>query len=56
MNVWSVATQLAIWTLIAGSLIVFGWFLVEVIRLARIPPSAGRRRSNDTGTSDRGGT
>jgi hypothetical protein len=35
MNIWALATELAIWTLIAGSLAVFGWFLVEVRRLAR---------------------
>jgi hypothetical protein len=35
MNLWALATDVAIWILIAGSLGVFGWFLVEVVRLAR---------------------
>jgi hypothetical protein len=35
MSIWAVATELAIWTLIAGSLAVFAWFLVEVIRLVK---------------------
>lgn len=35
MNGWAWATEIAIWTLIVGSLVVFGWFLIEVIRLAR---------------------
>lgn len=32
---WSIATEVAIWVLIGGSVIVFGWFLAEVVRLAR---------------------
>jgi hypothetical protein len=35
MSNWALATELAIWTLIAGSLAVFGWFLVEVRRLVK---------------------
>lgn len=35
MNGWTLATDVAIWTLILGSLAVFGWFLAEVARLAR---------------------
>jgi hypothetical protein len=35
MNLWALATDVAIWILIAGSLAIFGWFLVEVVRLAR---------------------
>ena len=35
MSGWELATDAAIWTLIGGSLVVFGWFLVEVVRLAR---------------------
>ena len=35
MSGWALATDAAIWTLIGGSLVVFGWFLVEVVRLAR---------------------
>jgi hypothetical protein len=35
MNPWALATEVAIWTLILGSLGIFGWFLVEVVRLAR---------------------
>jgi hypothetical protein len=35
MSVWALATDVAIWTLIAGSLAVFGWFLAEVTRLVR---------------------
>lgn len=35
MNIWTIATGAAIWTLIAGSLAVFGWFLVGVLRLVR---------------------
>jgi hypothetical protein len=35
MTVWTLATGVAIWTLIAGSLAVFGWFLAEVTRLVR---------------------
>jgi hypothetical protein len=35
MSIWSLATDVAIWTLIVGSLAVFGWFLAEVVRLVR---------------------
>jgi len=35
MNVWALATDVAIWILIGGSLGIFGWFLIEVIRLLR---------------------
>lgn len=35
MNPWALATDVAIWILIGGSLAVFGWFLLEVGRLAR---------------------
>jgi hypothetical protein len=35
MNVWALATHVAIWILIAGSLAIFTWFLVEVMRLAQ---------------------
>lgn len=35
MSAWALATELAIWTLILGSVTVFGWFLAEVVRLAR---------------------
>jgi hypothetical protein len=35
MTIWALATDLAIWTLIAGSLAIFGWFLVEVWRLMK---------------------
>lgn len=42
MSGWALATDLAIWTLILGSVAVFGWFLAEVARLAgrsgRPPP------------------
>jgi hypothetical protein len=48
VSVWAAATEVAIWTLILGSLAVFGWFLVEVARLARSdrdrrhpPPDSG---------------
>lgn len=41
MNGWALATDVAIWTLILGSVLVFGWFLLEVARLA------GRRRADD---------
>lgn len=37
MNGWAVATDLAIWTLILGSVVVFGWFLTEVLRPRRRP-------------------
>ena len=40
MNPWDLATHAAVWILIGGSSAVFGWFLVEVIRMAR---SGGRR-------------
>lgn len=39
MNGWAVATDLAIWTLILGSVAVFVWFLAEVLRLGRRPRS-----------------
>jgi hypothetical protein len=35
VTIWTLATELAIWTLIVGSLTVFAWFLLEVIRLAQ---------------------
>lgn len=35
MSGWAIATHVAIWILIGGSLAVFAWFLVEVRRLAR---------------------
>lgn len=35
MSGWAVATGLAVWILILGSVAVFGWFLAEVARLAR---------------------
>lgn len=41
MSGWALATDIAIWTLILGSLAVFGWFLTEVARLAR---RRGRRK------------
>lgn len=40
MSGWALATELAIWTLILGSVAVFGWFLAEVARLARRPERA----------------
>lgn len=46
---WALATELAIWTLIAGSLAVFAWFLVEVARLIR----AKTDRSRDDEASPR---
>jgi hypothetical protein len=44
MSTWTLATDLAIWTLIVGSLAVFAWFLVEVLRLVR---SEGRDAEGD---------
>jgi hypothetical protein len=35
VTIWTLATELAIWTLIAGSLAVFAWFLLEVVRLVK---------------------
>lgn len=35
MSAWGVATAIAIWTLLIGSVAVFAWFLAEVIRIAR---------------------
>lgn len=35
MSGWALATHVAVWVLIVGSLAVFGWFLAEVVRLAR---------------------
>lgn len=35
MTLWALATEAAIWILIVGSLLVFGWFLTEVVRLVR---------------------
>lgn len=35
MTIWTLATELAIWTLIVGSLAVFAWFLMEVVRLVK---------------------
>lgn len=40
MSGWQLATDVAVWILIAGSIGVFAWFLVEVVRLGR----RGRRR------------
>jgi hypothetical protein len=50
MNRWALATDVAIWILIAGSLGIFGWFLVEVVRLAR--ERSGRPLDNDPGTDE----
>lgn len=51
MSGWALATDLAIWTLIVGSVVVFGWFLIEVARLAARRRAAGRaggpRRGRD---------
>jgi phage protein U len=55
MNLWALATDIAIWILIAGSLGIFGWFLVEVIRLARTRLARERRgspRDTDPGTDE----
>ena len=41
MSIWAWATHAAIWTLIIGSVAVFGWFLVEIARIAQ------RRRNRD---------
>lgn len=46
MTLWAAATEVAIWTLIAGSLAVFGWFLAEVARLVR-EDTARRDRDSD---------
>jgi hypothetical protein len=35
VTIWALATELAIWTLIVGSLAVFAWFLLEVVRLVK---------------------
>jgi hypothetical protein len=35
VTTWALATELAIWTLIVGSLAVFAWFLLEVVRLVK---------------------
>jgi hypothetical protein len=43
MNLWTLATDVAIWVLIAGSLGVFAWFLVEVVRLVRARLERERR-------------
>jgi hypothetical protein len=37
---WALATELAIWTLIVGSLAVFVWFLLEVVRLVKAEVAA----------------
>ena len=48
MSGWSLATSVAIWTLILGSVSVFAWFLAEVVRLAR----RRSRRAADDGPGD----
>lgn len=53
MNVWALATHVAIWILIAGSLAIFAWFLVEVVRLARERLARERRGPSNP---ERGGT
>lgn len=53
MNLWALATDVAIWILIAGSLGIFGWFLVEVVRLARA--RLARERRGKTSDRDSGG-
>lgn len=35
MSGWGIATVVAIWTLLIGSVAVFVWFLSEVVRVAR---------------------
>ena len=51
MSGWALATDLAIWILIVGSVVVFGWFLLEVARMAARRRAAGRaggpRRGRD---------
>ena len=53
MSAWEWATEIAIWTLIIGSLLVFGWFLAEVIRLAR---RRSRGSADETGSAPPPGT
>jgi hypothetical protein len=43
VNGWALATHVAIWTLIVGSVAVFAWFLSEAIRLT----TRGRRPPTD---------
>jgi hypothetical protein len=45
MSIWAIATEVAIWTLIVGSVAVFGWFLAEVARLASGRRASGGRRT-----------
>jgi hypothetical protein len=52
MSIWAVATEMAIWTLIGGSLAVFAWFLVEVIRLAKADTGAGSAEDGDGAAGD----
>lgn len=53
MSIWAVATEVAIWTLIGGSLAVFAWFLVEVIRLVKADTEAGAPEDGDDFVGDR---
>jgi hypothetical protein len=48
MSIWSIATDVAIWTLIAGSLAVFVWFLTEVVRLSRDAESVATGSEEDS--------
>jgi len=50
VSIWSIATSAAIWVLIAGSLAVFAWFLVEVVRLVRA--DTARLESDDAGDGE----
>jgi hypothetical protein len=51
MNGWQLATDVAIWTLILGSMGIFGWFLSEVVRLSR---TWGRPRRDGGGSAGDG--
>ena len=53
MSAWGVATSVAIWTLLTGSVGVFVWFLAEVIRIARRRAAGDpQRRSSRSSSTD----
>lgn len=47
MSLFELFTWLAIAVLIVGSLVVFGWFLVDLARTSRASPGRSTRRNGE---------
>lgn len=52
MSGWALATNVAIGILIVGSLAVFVWFLLEVLRIAARWPGGRHSRSSRSSSRD----